>query len=65
MRIGTDPDTAAYALAETLNLARRYRLSAYDAAYLELALRKGLALAIASLDADLRKTAKHVSAALV
>jgi predicted nucleic acid-binding protein len=43
-------------LSETLNLARRYKLSAYDAAYLELALRKGLPLA--TLDADLEKAAK-------
>ena len=40
---------------DTLNLARRYQLSAYDAAYLELALRTGLPLA--TLDADLAKAA--------
>ena len=45
----------ARALGDTLNLARRYRLSAYDAAYLELALRLGLPLA--TLDADLVKAA--------
>ena len=38
-----------------MNLARRYRLSAYDAAYLELALRTGLPLA--TLDAGLAKAA--------
>jgi predicted nucleic acid-binding protein len=50
-------DTATYARAlhETLELARRYRLSAYDASYLELALRSGLPLA--TLDADLRRAA--------
>ena len=37
-------------------LARRYRLSAYDASYLELALRQGIA--IATLDDDLQKAAK-------
>ena len=54
--ISTDPDTSTHALGETLNLARRYKLSAYDATYLELALRMGLPLA--TLDADLAKAAK-------
>ena len=36
-------------------MARRYRLSSYDASYLELALRVGLPLA--TLDDVLRKTA--------
>ena len=53
--IVTDPATATHALGDTLNLARRYRLSAYDAAYLELALRTGLPLA--TLDAGLAKAA--------
>ena len=51
--IATDPATATHALGDTLNLARRYKLSAYDAAYLELALRRGLPLA--TLDAALAK----------
>jgi predicted nucleic acid-binding protein len=55
LNIVTDPATAAHALGDTLNLARRYRLSAYDAAYLELALRTGLPLA--TLDAGLVKAA--------
>ena len=50
-----DHDTAALALGPVLDLARRHRLSAYDAAYLELALRRGLPLA--SLDAQLAKAA--------
>lgn len=50
-----DQATATQALGDTLNLARRYKLSAYDAAYLELALRTGLPLA--TLDADLAKAA--------
>lgn len=52
------PDTATFsqALSDTLQIARRYRLSAYDAAYLELALREGLPLA--TLDEDLQKAAK-------
>ena len=53
--IATDVETMLHALDDTLNLARRYRLSAYDAAYLELALRMGLPLA--TLDADLAKAA--------
>lgn len=56
LNISVDPATASQALAATLGLARRYRLSAYDAAYLELALREGLTLA--TLDADLEKAAK-------
>lgn len=53
LNIVTDQATAAHALGDTLNLARRYKLSAYDAAYLELALRTGLPLA--TLDASLAK----------
>jgi predicted nucleic acid-binding protein len=53
--ISIDRATAEQALSDTLNLARRYGLSAYDAAYLELVLRTGLPLA--TLDADLAKAA--------
>ena len=55
--LGVEPESAttSKALAETLQLARRYRLSSYDASYLELALRAGLPLA--TLDEDLRKVA--------
>jgi predicted nucleic acid-binding protein len=53
--IVTDTATAKYALGDTLNLARRYKLSVYDAAYLELALRTSHPLA--TLDADLAKAA--------
>ena len=55
LNIETDPETATNALGDTLNLARRYKLSAYDAAYLELALRTGRPLA--TLDADLAQAA--------
>jgi predicted nucleic acid-binding protein len=55
LNIVIDQTTAAQALGDTLNLARRYKLSAYDAAYLELALRMGLPLA--TLDAGLAKAA--------
>ena len=47
LRIDRLPDENAI-----LRLARAHRLSVYDAAYLELALREGLPLA--TLDADLR-----------
>jgi predicted nucleic acid-binding protein len=40
-----DTDTANRALRETFALARTYGLSSYDAAYLELAARRGLPLA--------------------
>ena len=40
----------------TLRLARRYKLSAYDASYLELALRLGFPQA--TIDEELQKAAK-------
>ncbi len=43
--IPADQDTSARALRETLLLARATSLSAYDAAYLELAMRLGLSMA--------------------
>ena len=55
--IEVDADTFAHALSDTLQLARRYKLSAYDASYLELALRFGIPLA--TLDEDLQKAAKN------
>lgn len=54
--IEVDTATFAHALSDTLNLSRRYKLSAYDASYLELALRLGISLA--TLDVDLQKAAK-------
>lgn len=54
--IEVDSATFAHALSDTLHLARRYKLSAYDASYLELALRSGLSLA--TLDEELQKAAK-------
>ncbi len=56
LNIAIDTATASHALVETLNLARRHKLSAYDAAYLEVAMREGLPLA--TLDSDLEKAAK-------
>jgi predicted nucleic acid-binding protein len=54
--IEVDAATFAHAPQSTLQLARRYKLSAYDASYLELALRRGIALA--PLNEDLQKAAK-------
>lgn len=54
--IEVDAATFAHALSDSLQLARRYKLSAYDASYLELALRRGIPLA--TLDEDLQKAAK-------
>lgn len=50
--IQVDPDTNAHAWRSTLRLAERHRLTLYDAAYLELAMRRGLPLA--TLDGELR-----------
>lgn len=43
--IKTDSQTHTQAFRESLNLAQHYQLSLYDAAYLELAMRKNLPLA--------------------
>jgi len=47
-----DDETASLAWTVTAQLAARFRLTLYDAAYLELAQRRGLPLA--SLDQELR-----------
>jgi predicted nucleic acid-binding protein len=54
--IQADAATFTHSLSETLQLGRRYRLSSYDASYLELALRA--ALPLATLDEDLRRAAE-------
>ena len=53
--IELDEETAGRVWTETSRLAERFRLSSYDAAYLELAQRRRLPLA--SLDQDLRAAA--------
>ena len=50
--ITTDPNTDAHVWAGTLQFADRFRLTVYDAAYLELAQRRTLPLA--TLDEELR-----------
>lgn len=52
MAIEIDPATPGRAFDDTLQRARRFNLSAYDAAYVELALRRVAPLA--TLDANLR-----------
>ncbi len=54
--IHTDVSTAEQAFNRILALADAYKLSSYDAAYFELAIREGLP--IATLDKDLKKAAK-------
>ena len=53
--IQVDPQTDQQAWSATLRLAERHRLTLYDAAYLELALRRGLPLA--TLDDKLKAAA--------
>jgi predicted nucleic acid-binding protein len=61
--IEVDPDTAIKSWHETLALARAESLTLYDAAYLELALRRGIELA--SLDKQLNKAAVRRGVPLV
>jgi predicted nucleic acid-binding protein len=61
--IATDPQTDAYAWTTTLNLADRFRLTLYDAAYLELAHRRSLPLA--SLDQELRAAGRALGIPLL
>ena len=57
-----DGETNAHAWSDTLNLARGHNLTAYDAAYLELAIRLGLPLA--TIDAKLKVAAENVGVTL-
>ena len=63
MPIQSDSETERHAWQSTLRLAERYRLTVYDAAYLELAMRRGLPLA--SLDRELRAAAGAENVALL
>jgi predicted nucleic acid-binding protein len=56
--ITADPQTDSYAWTDTLNLADQFRLTVYDAAYLELARRRILPLA--TLDQELRTAATAI-----
>jgi predicted nucleic acid-binding protein len=57
-----DAETNAHAWSDTLNLARGHKLTAYDAAYLELAIRRGLSLA--TIDGKLKLAAEAVGVAM-
>ena len=57
-----DEATAQQALGATLTLAREHSLSAYDAAYLELAMREGLSLA--TVDEKLVQVMRHCGVSL-
>jgi predicted nucleic acid-binding protein len=59
--ITVDDETHVRAWGDTLDLARNHRLTAYDAAYLELSLRRGLPLA--TLDNKLKAAAKAAGVA--
>jgi predicted nucleic acid-binding protein len=56
LRITVDAESAARVFSDVHRLALTYRLTSYDAAYLELALRRGLPLA--TLDDDLIRASK-------
>jgi predicted nucleic acid-binding protein len=61
--VSVDPETDDHAGSETLALARQHGLSVYDAAYLELALRRGATLT--SLDLPLRAVGKKLNVPLL
>jgi len=58
-----DSETPAHAFDVTFRLAFTHTLSLYDAAYLELALRRGLR--IANLDQNLRRAAAALGVSLL
>ncbi len=60
--IEVDGETMTVAWAKILSLAEHFGLSVYEAAYLELALRKGLPLA--SLDERLRRAIRQAGGSL-
>jgi predicted nucleic acid-binding protein len=60
--IVVDPLTSHQVFSRGLGLSRAYKLSTYDTAYLELAIREGLPLA--TLDKNLVKAAKRADVAL-
>lgn len=61
--ISVDDETSDHAMREILSIGREQGLSSYDAAYLELAMRHGLALA--TRDTALRKAAKKSGVKLI
>jgi predicted nucleic acid-binding protein len=63
LNITVDPDSSDHILTDVHRLAVAYRLTSYDASYLELALRKGLPLA--TLDDELIAASKASGVALL
>jgi len=63
LEVIVEPTDSSLAFKDVYALARRHTLTAYDAAYLELAIRKGLPLA--SLDEVLKKGALASNVKLV
>ncbi|CAA6604328.1 Ribonuclease VapC [Rhodospirillaceae bacterium LM-1] len=63
LQILVDPETDEHAWGETRRLAIKHGLTVYDAAYLELAIRRGLPLA--SCDGELIAAAKKVGVGVV
>ncbi len=63
LSITADPDTDTYAWTVTLQLADRFQLTLYDAAYLELAGRRRLPLA--TLDRELRDASSALGITLL
>jgi predicted nucleic acid-binding protein len=59
--IEIDGSSLTKAPTSILQLARRYKLSSYDASYLELAMR--MSLPLATLDSDLQKAANKAGVA--
>ena len=62
LSVSVDETSTTLALGPVLELARSQGLSAYDAAYLELAMRQGIPLA--TQDEDLRDAADRVGVTL-
>jgi len=63
LRIAVDPETDRHAWTTTLQLAERFELTLYDAAYLELAQRR--ALPLASIDGALCSAARALGVPLI
>jgi predicted nucleic acid-binding protein len=61
--IAVDTETAGRAFDHLLPLCRKHGLTSYDAAYLDLAIRRNLPLA--SLDTDLRAASKRLGIELL
>jgi len=61
--IERDEEAAGRAFTHLLALCRTHRLTSYDAMYLDLAIRRSLPLA--TLDADLRRTARKLGVGLL